>query len=152
MKVILNSEQETRALGQKCGQLLRGGEVIELIGDIGAGKTTFTKGVAEGMGVTDTIQSPTFTISRVYDAPSGIELCHYDFYRLSDAGIMADELQEASNNPHSVVIIEWGDIVREVLPQDYVEVHFSAISESVRELEFSANGIRSIELVKEMAP
>lgn len=150
MKATLHSEAETKALGKKIGYLFKGGEVVELIGDIGAGKTTLTKGIAEGMGVEDTVQSPTFTISRVYDAANNLSLCHYDFYRLSDAGIMADELHEASNDRRSCVIIEWGDIVRNVLPNDYLEIQFSATDESTRVLTFSAHGTISTALLKDI--
>ncbi len=150
VKIRLSSEHDTKELGQKLGRLLRGGEVIELIGDIGAGKTTFTKGIARGMGISETIQSPTFTISRVYTTPGDITLAHYDFYRLADAGIMADELHEVSNDKNSVVIIEWGDVVREVLPADYLEIHFIADDETTRELTIVGHGTESAYLVKEL--
>ena len=88
----LNSLEDMLAFGQKIATRLQGGEVLELVGDVGAGKTTFTKGLALGLGVQGTVQSPTFTISREYETSSAIRLVHYDFYRLQEAGIMADEL------------------------------------------------------------
>ena len=80
--------------------LFRGGEVLELVGDIGAGKTTLTKGIAQALEINEPVQSPTFTISRVYDSPRGLSLAHYDFYRLGNAGIMSEEIREvaASNS------------------------------------------------------
>lgn len=132
-------EQETRQLGEKLGVLLKGGETIELIGDVGAGKTTFTKGLAVGLGIDEDVQSPSFTISRVYDARDGLILAHYDFYRLSDAGIMADELTETSQDPTAVTVIEWADIVEDVLPEGRIAISFAAPSEDQRTLTIKAD-------------
>ena len=74
------------------------------------------------MKITDDVQSPTFTISRNYDAPSGLRLAHYDFYRLRDAGIMKMELDEAMHDPGIVTVIEWSDIVSDVLPADALRI------------------------------
>ena len=104
--------------GERIGRLLRGGEVIELVGDVGAGKTTFVRGLAQGMGVEEPVQSPSFTISRVYDAADDRQLLHYDFYRLDDPGIMRDELHSALQDQRSIVVIEWAGIVDGVLPDD----------------------------------
>lgn len=151
MNYICESEVATRQFGERIGVLLRGGEVIELVGDVGAGKTTLTKGIALGMGITEPIQSPTFTISRVYDAPHGLRLNHYDFYRLQDAGIMKLELQEAANDPLGVTIIEWGDIVADVLPADHLMIRFEPSGEAGRTLEVVAHGTRSQKLVGAVA-
>ena len=110
--------------------------VIELIGDVGAGKTTFTKGLAKSLGITDEIQSPTFTISRVYEGAKN-NLVHYDFYRLNDAGIMAIEMQDVIDDPNNITVIEWGEPVREVLPKKYITVKIKIISENIREVEWS---------------
>ena len=133
--IEVKNEQETRALGKKIGLLLVGGEVIELIGDVGAGKTTFVKGLAVGLGIDEDVQSPSFTISRVYDARDGLLLSHYDFYRLSDAGIMADELIETTQDPTTVTVIEWADIVDGVLPERRLRIIFSSPTENTRELQ-----------------
>lgn len=132
--VHISDEQATRALGEKLGSLVRGGEVIELVGDVGAGKTTFTKGVALGLAIDEDVQSPSFTISRVYDARDNLLLAHYDFYRLSDAGIMANELSEATQDPETVTVIEWADIVEGVLPASRLRIAFAAPSENERTL------------------
>src|ERR1044072_91110 len=87
--------QQMISLGTRLGEVLRGGECIELVGDVGTGKTTLTKGIAKGLGVDDEVQSPSFTISRTYPARDELELHHYDFYRLSDPGIMRYELAES---------------------------------------------------------
>lgn len=124
-----------RSYGERLGETLKGGEVIELVGDIGAGKTTLTKGIASGLGVVEDVQSPTFTISRVYDVRDGLQLAHYDFYRLHDAGIMLDELREVLGDPHIVTIIEWAGIVEGVLPDNRITIRFASPSETTRQLD-----------------
>jgi tRNA threonylcarbamoyladenosine biosynthesis protein TsaE len=133
-----NSEQETKVYGEKIGRLLRGGETIELIGDVGAGKTTFVKGLAHGLGVDEDVQSPSFTISRVYDGRDNVRLAHYDFYRLNDAGIMKDELAESIGDPLTVTVIEWAAIVDGVLPSARIAVTFSSPSDTTRTLDVRA--------------
>ncbi len=134
MKIQLASEEETKLWGQKIGTILRAGDCIELIGDVGSGKTTLTKGIALGLGIKETVQSPTFTINRTYDSSSGLRLSHYDFYRLSDPGIMSEELAESLGQSDTVVIIEWGDIVTSVLPEDHVRITFSSPTETDRDI------------------
>ena len=132
----ISSSEDMISFGQELGNSLKGGEVIELIGDVGAGKTTFTKGLAKSLGITDEIQSPTFTISRVYEGAKN-NLVHYDFYRLNDAGIMAIEMQDIIDDPNNITVIEWGEPVREVLPKKYITVKIKIISENIREVEWS---------------
>ncbi len=147
MELSVTSADAMKTLGAKIGVLVRGGEVIELIGDIGAGKTTFTKGFAAALGITEDIQSPTFTISRVYDALEGIRLAHYDFYRLSEPGIMRAELQEAVQDPATVTIIEWADVVADVLSADTLRIAITATGEELRSVELAAGGERSQQLL-----
>lgn len=150
MNIELQSEADMKAFGAKLGALLRGGEVIELVGDVGAGKTTLTKGIAAGMGIDEDIQSPSFTISRVYDTPGGVNLAHYDFYRLQDAGIMADELHETIHDASTVTIIEWAEIVEDVLPSDRLDIRISSPSETTRSVTIQAGGQVSGEILKEL--
>jgi len=137
--IEVGSEQETRVLGETLGLLLKGGEVIELVGDVGAGKTTFVKGLALGLGIDEDVQSPSFTISRVYDARDNLQLAHYDFYRLNDAGIMADELTETTQDPESITVIEWADIVEGVLPERRLRITFTAPTETSRRLKLDGS-------------
>ncbi len=137
MIIEVNSELETKQLGEKIGESLKGGEVFELIGDVGAGKTTFVKGLAKGLGVDDDVQSPSFTISRAYDAHKDISLVHYDFYRLTDPGIMAVELGEMVHDPHTVTVIEWAGIVEGVLPAEHFTVSFASPTETARAITVS---------------
>jgi len=135
VKKELYSADETRAFGEVLGRMLSGGEVLELVGDVGAGKTTFTKGLALGLGVDEDVQSPSFTISRVYDARDGLALAHYDFYRLNDAGILRDELREVMSDATVITVIEWADIVDGVLPDNRIRITFRAPSDNERVLQ-----------------
>ena len=134
-----------KQLGEAIGRSVSGGEVLELVGDIGAGKTTLTKGIARALGINEPVQSPTFTISRVYDSPKGLRLAHYDFYRLGEAGIMGDEIREAADDD-SVVVVEWAGAVDDDLPEDRLVVKITTISEEERLVEFHPGGKKSTEL------
>lgn len=148
--MTIDSEDAMKRFGTRLGQVLHGGECIELIGDIGSGKTTLTKGIAMGLAITETVQSPTFTINRVYDAPSGVRLSHYDFYRLNDAGIMAEELRESLDEPKTSIVIEWGDVVAPVLPRDCLRITFASPTESGRILMLEAGGPHSRALLESL--
>ena len=140
-----------KEFGQRLGQLLRGGEVIELIGDVGAGKTTFTKGLAIGMDIAEVIQSPSFTISRTYENAESIRMVHYDFYRLHDAGVMKQDLQESIEDNKTVTVVEWADIVSGVLPDDRLSLRFTSPTETSRSVDIEAGGVRSRQLKEELA-
>lgn len=132
--IEVDSEAATKALGAAIAKRLTGGEVFELVGDVGAGKTTFVKGLALGLGVDADVQSPSFTISRVYDGRDSMVLAHYDFYRLGDAGIMANELAEVVQDTGTVTVIEWADIVEGVLPASHFTLQFESPSETMRRI------------------
>ncbi len=140
-----------KSLGASLGVAVSGGEVIEMIGDVGAGKTTFTKGFAGGLNIDEDVQSPSFTISRVYQANSGLRLVHYDFYRLHDAGILTGELAENQIDSKTVTIIEWADIVEDVLPQDRLQIKILATGENSRLVEITALGAKSRKLLEVLA-
>lgn len=151
MIIEVTSAEAMQALGAQIGDRIMGGEVIVLIGDIGAGKTTFTKGLARAMGISEDVQSPTFTVSRVYETARGITLAHYDFYRLNDPGIMRAELMEAVHDPATATIIEWSEIVSDVLPADALRITITATSEETRTVELAAGGELSRALIEEIA-
>lgn len=130
-QIVSTSTEQTAQLGEAIGARLRGGEIIELVSDLGGGKTTFVRSLAKGMGSTDKVGSPTFTISREYTA-GDLTLYHFDFYRLGEAGIMSEELTEVINDPKAVVAIEWAGIVGDVLPADRITIHITATGESER--------------------
>lgn len=135
-QIVSEDLDGTLALGQQVGRSLRGGEVIELVSDLGGGKTSFVKGVAKGFGSEDIVRSPSFTISNTYQAGDRY-LYHLDFYRLSDAGIMGNELAEMLADAQASVCIEWGDIVEDILPADRLTIHIEALGETKRQLTFT---------------
>ena len=115
--MIIHSEEEMLEFGQKYGQTHTAPLVLELIGDVGAGKTTFVRGFAQGIGVKESVTSPSFTISKVYQGQDTV-LVHYDFYRLADPGIMQEDLAESIADAHTVTIVEWGQSIQDILPAD----------------------------------
>lgn len=143
MKVF--SEAEMVALGAYIAKNIPLPAVIELVGDVGVGKTTFTRGLARGLGIDTPVTSPSFTIAKRYPFPtintesenSVGELVHYDFYRLDDPGIMRDELADVISEPNSIVVVEWGDAVSSLLPLDRIQLKFSRFSNDEREIVFS---------------
>lgn len=151
MKVNSWSEKEVASLGRRIGAAVSGGEIIELIGDVGAGKTTLTRAIARGMAIDGPIQSPTFTISNRYETAGGLVLAHYDFYRLSEAGIMAEELEEVVDDTSTVTVVEWGDVVQNVLPEDRLSIVIETDSETSRTVEFRAGGNTSHNLLKDIS-
>lgn len=130
------SAEDTEALAATIGSRLKGGEMIELVSDVGGGKTTFVRGLARGAGSADGVASPTFTISRVY-AAGQLTIYHYDFYRLQDAGLVALELEESIHNPNAVTVVEWSDIVAGVLPAERLRVEIRTVGDSERMLTFA---------------
>lgn len=116
------------------GSNLKGGEVIELISDLGGGKTTFTRGVAKGAGSADHVSSPTYTISNIYKT-NNVSIHHFDFYRLSEAGLIEHELQDALDD-RAVVIVEWSDVLKHVLPKERLTIHIYNEGGDKRKLEF----------------
>lgn len=113
--------------------------VIELVGDVGAGKTTFTKGLARGLEITEEITSPTFTISKVYENSRGQKLVHYDFYRLENPGIMVEDLFENLQDPQTVTVIEWADTVSEILPANHLRLEILINDDGSRTLNLTKN-------------
>jgi tRNA threonylcarbamoyladenosine biosynthesis protein TsaE len=91
--------------------------------------------MARGMGSQDHVASPTFTLSKVYKAGS-LELHHFDFYRLGDAGLMAHELYDLIADPEVVLVVEWGDVVQHVLPDERLTIRITRNAEEAREIEF----------------
>lgn len=132
--ITTNSAAETEQFAVEFASKLHGGEIIELISDLGGGKTTFVRGLARGLGSKDRVASPTFTISRVYQGTK-LRLYHFDFYRLSEAGLIEHELQEILDDEDAVTVIEWGSIVADVLPEDRLTVRLTKIGEEKRDIE-----------------
>lgn len=127
------SEEEMRRLGRQFAKGLHAPAVIELVGDVGAGKTTFVRGLAEGLGIKEPVTSPSFTISKEYAFDGGL-LIHYDFYRLSDPGLMMGDLEESLNDPHAIVVVEWADSVAGILPASRTRLEIKYQDDGSREI------------------
>lgn len=115
------SEEETRAFGRKLADRAAPGTVIAMTGDLGTGKTTLTKAIAEGLGITDVITSPTFNIVKEYEG-GRLPLYHFDVYRIGDIDEMYELGYEEYFYGRGVCVIEWADIIEELIPDDAVKI------------------------------
>ena len=127
------SEQETEQIGEAIGRAAEPGTVVALIGDLGTGKTTLTKSIARGLGVTETVTSPTFNIIREYKT-GRIPLYHFDVYRIGDPDEMFELGYEEYFYGDGICVVEWADIIEELLPEDAVIIRIErGASEEERE-------------------
>ena len=138
-QTVSTSSDDTLKIAERFGRNCKGGEVFFIASDLGGGKTTFTKGLAVGLGSDDIVSSPTFMVNRIYDCRDGMQLHHFDFYRLSEGGMVAHELKEVLEDPKNIIVVEWGDIVAGTLPGEYVRIDIArdAAGEDVRQLNFN---------------
>ena len=123
INIISNSENETIELGKKIAKNLKKGDIIILSGDLGSGKTKLTEGILSFFNLQDEISSPTFTIVNEYITEK-LNIYHFDLYRLNDI----DEFEAIGGEEYfekGVCIIEWGEMIEEILPQDYIKIEFS---------------------------
>ena len=116
-----HSAEETFALGQRIGREALPGQVYTLIGDLGVGKTVFTQGVADGLGITEPVNSPTFTIVQQYDS-GRMPLYHFDVYRIADVSEMDEIGYEEYFFSDGVCLIEWGTLIEELLPDSTITI------------------------------
>lgn len=123
VQVNLPNRQATIELGQRLAPFLQAGDVLVLNGDLGAGKTTFTKGLATGLGINQMIKSPTFTIIREYQS-GRLPLYHMDIYRLEDGGAEDLGLEEYFDGD-GVSVVEWAQFIEDELPTDYLSLSFT---------------------------
>lgn len=121
MIIETNSAEETFALGKALGEKASPGQIYTLDGDLGTGKTVFTQGVAAGLGITEAISSPTFTIIQEYDT-GRLPLYHFDVYRIGDI----EEMEEIGYDDYffgeGICLIEWADLIREILPEHVIRI------------------------------
>jgi tRNA threonylcarbamoyladenosine biosynthesis protein TsaE len=116
-----NSPEDTLALGRRLGQEARPGEVYTLVGDLGVGKTVLTQGIAEGLGIEEPVCSPTFTIVQVYEE-GRMPFYHFDVYRIGDIGEMDEIGYEDYFYGDGLTMIEWANLIEEILPQNRKEI------------------------------
>lgn len=117
--------EDTYALGEKIGREAGRGEVYSLIGDLGVGKTVFTQGLAAGLGIKEAVNSPTFTIVQIYEE-GRLPFYHFDVYRIGDIQEMEEIGYEDCFYGDGVCLVEWADLVRELLPEHYTEITIAA--------------------------
>ena len=121
MTIETNSPEETFALGQKLGEQAKAGQIYTLNGDLGVGKTVFTQGIARGLGITEAVSSPTFTIVQVYEE-GRLPFYHFDVYRIGDVEEMDEIGYEDYIYGEGVSLIEWANLIEEILPEHYTEI------------------------------
>ncbi|MFH1190018.1 MAG: tRNA (adenosine(37)-N6)-threonylcarbamoyltransferase complex ATPase subunit type 1 TsaE [Candidatus Omnitrophota bacterium] len=134
---ISESVEDTVMIGRRLAGKLRPGDVVALIGSLGAGKTVMTKGIAKGLGVRDTryVNSPTFVLIKEYKAR--IPLYHFDLYRIDSSGLLDVESYEEYFYGPGVTVIEWADKVRDILPKRHIEVNISVMDSGRRKIEIN---------------
>ncbi|WP_431843889.1 tRNA (adenosine(37)-N6)-threonylcarbamoyltransferase complex ATPase subunit type 1 TsaE [Calidifontibacter indicus] len=149
--VLLRTREETQDWGRRLGSLLRAGDLLLLTGGLGAGKTTLTQGIADGLQVRGPITSPTFVIARVHPSlVGGPELVHVDAYRL-DGALELDDLDLDSDLESAVTIVEWGAGLAEELTDDRLELLIDVDQKTEeRRITLLANGVRAHEIVREV--
>lgn len=121
MIIETKSAEETFAFGEEIGRGAKAGEVYTLIGDLGVGKTVFTQGLAKGLGITEPISSPTFTIVQVYEE-GRLPFYHFDVYRIGDVEEMEEIGFEDYVYGEGVSLIEWANLIEEILPDKHTEI------------------------------
>ncbi len=143
---ISRSPEQTRRAGMRLGAMLRPGDAICLVGDLGAGKTTLVQGIAIGWGSLDQVTSPTFVLVNMYRRPDGTRLYHLDAYRLRDAqdaiDLDIDNLLEGGP-----LVVEWAERIRSALPSEHLNIQLRYIDEQQRDLLISAHGKRYEDLL-----
>ena len=121
MVIETNSPEETFRVGKELGEKAYAGQVFTLTGDLGVGKTVFTKGLAKGLGIEEPVSSPTFTIVQIYEE-GRMPLYHFDVYRIGDVEEMEEIGYEDCIYGEGVSLIEWAGLIEEILPEHYVEI------------------------------
>lgn len=145
MKIVTDSEASTIKLGENIGKVLEPGDIISLTGDLGAGKTQLTKGIAAGLGVVDYVTSPTFIIVNEYEGR--IPLYHFDVYRINDIQEMYEIGFDEYLFGKGVCVIEWGDIVSDLLPEKIIRINMKKVDDNIREI--SIEGSKSFDFLRE---
>lgn len=145
MRIVTDSEASTIKLGENIGKVLEPGDIISLTGDLGAGKTQLTKGIAAGLGVVDYVTSPTFIIVNEYEGR--IPLYHFDVYRINDIQEMYEIGFDEYLFGKGVCVIEWGDIVSDLLPEKIIRINMKKIDDNIREISIEES--KSFDFLRE---
>ena len=149
MKCInIPNQRELEKIAKKLGRLVDSGDVICMVGDLGAGKTTFTKVLAVGLGVEDYVTSPTFTLINEYEGR--IPLYHFDVYRINHIDEMENLGYEEYFYGDGVCVIEWADLIKDILPYDYLWIEIKMIGAESRQICFTGTDDYYKEMIREL--
>lgn len=141
MNVRLATVEDTLAYGRRLGRMLRAGDLVLLAGSLGAGKTTLTKGIAEGMGVSGRVASPTFVLAREHPGTAdGTPLVHVDAYRIGGDLSQLDDLDLDTDLDTAAVVVEWGEGIAELLSDDYLVLQLERESDETRSVTLEPHG------------
>ncbi|AEK39250.1 tRNA (adenosine(37)-N6)-threonylcarbamoyltransferase complex ATPase subunit type 1 TsaE [Amycolatopsis mediterranei] len=141
MSFVFPTPEDTMEFGRSLGRSLRAGDLVLLAGPLGAGKTTLTRGIADGLGVGGRVSSPTFVLARVHPAGSaGVPLVHVDAYRLGGDLSQLDDLDLDTDLERSAIVVEWGEGSAERLSEDYLVVRLDRREDDVREITLEPHG------------
>jgi tRNA threonylcarbamoyladenosine biosynthesis protein TsaE len=147
MDFFSRSPEQTRRVGTRLGAALRAGDIICLQGDLGAGKTTFVQGVAEGWGSADAVSSPTFILVNMYRGAGQKRLFHMDAYRL-DSTPEAEELDLDAMLAEGPLLVEWPERMQKLIPQERLWIQLDYVDEEEREMRFKSSGKRYDDLLE----
>jgi tRNA threonylcarbamoyladenosine biosynthesis protein TsaE len=148
VSLVSRSPEDTVQIGRHLGTLLRPGSVVALYGDLGAGKTVLVKGIADGLGLKATIHSPTFTL--IHEHPGPVPLYHVDLYRIDEADVDSLGLDEYLES-EGVVVIEWAEKIKALLPTDRLDIELRFVDESSREIIVSTSSNSSFPIMEEIS-
>lgn len=148
LTLVFPTPEETMDFGRSLGRSLRAGDLVLLAGPLGAGKTTLTRGIADGLGVGGRVSSPTFVLARVHPAgAAGVPLVHVDAYRLGGDLSQLDDLDLDTDLERSAIVVEWGEGSAERLSSDYLVVRLDRREDDVREVTLEPHGSWSARVV-----
>ena len=147
VEFLSRNPEQTRKIGIRLGAALQAGDVICLQGDLGAGKTTFVQGVAQGWGSVDAVSSPTFILVNVYRDTGGNQLFHLDAYRL-DSILEAEELDLVTMQAQGPLLVEWPERMEKLIPRDRLWVKLEYVDQEERRMEFKSHGKRYDDLLE----
>lgn len=140
-EIITNGAEETVELGKKIAQEIKGGEIICLEGDLGAGKTTFSQGLLGGLGVIGAVTSPTFLVMKQYDLKKGSlnfdNVYHIDTYRIGEEDILNLGWEEIIKNKRNIILLEWPEKIKKIIPENAIWIKFEILDEEKRKMIFS---------------
>lgn len=137
--MITKGPAETRMLGKRLAGQLRAGDVLLLYGDLGAGKSELTRGIAEGLGVTETVTSPSFTVLNVYESGT-IPLYHFDWYRLESAEEIYELGMDEYLGADGIAAVEWPTQCPDAIPEDHLKIEITPADEETREIRWTSQG------------